>query len=170
MRIGIVGAHPATKLAAPYQDTDWTIWTCSQQHLFKRDDQMRADLPRWDAWFELHVPMGPDDYVNWLQSQPLVYVRDPEASFPGAQMYPEADLKARFGPFFFTSSVAYMMALALAQNPTTIGLWGVHMATNEEYAYQRSGCHYFIQKAWDAGIEVIVPDEARLLVPPREEW
>lgn len=47
----------------------------------------------------------------------------------------------------------------------TIGLWGVDMASNEEYGDQRSGCHFFILEALRAGIEIYVPPESCLLRP-----
>lgn len=179
MKVALVGAHPDSKLDAPYSDPSWTIWACSMQHLCTAPDgALQPDLPRWDAWFELHIPMGlhvasgqvPADYVAWLRSQPVVYVRDRNAVFAGARAYPEAALKARFGPFFFTSSIAYMLALAVAGAPDEIGLWGVGMHQHSEYAYQLPGCQYFIQRAWDAGIKVTVPVGSALLKPQEERW
>ena len=59
-----------------------------------------------------------------------------------------------------------MFALAIDQKPTHIGMWGVDMSATEEYGYQRAGCHYFIQKAREAGIEIVVPLESDLLAAP----
>ena len=177
-RIALVGGHPDTKLGAPYADAEWTIWACSMQNMRAASDGgLEADLPRWNAWFELHTPMGlhvasgqvPDDYVAWLCHQPVVYVRDPAQAFAGARLYPEAEMRAKFGPFFFTSSIAYMLALAISKEPTEIGLWGVGMHKHEEYEYQRPGCHYFIQRAWDHGIKV-TSAEPSILQPPQEKW
>lgn len=160
--IAILGAHPSGRSDAPFGDKNWDIWACSYRNM--------GILPRHDVWFELHEPPGHEKYVAWLARQPKVIVRTEKGQewFPNASIYPEADMRSRFGPFFFTSSVAYMMALAIAQQPKTIGLWGVLMVQGHEYAYQRPGCHYFIQKARDAGIEVMAP--ASLLEPPKEEW
>jgi hypothetical protein len=160
-RIALVGAHSASKLGAPFKNPEWTVWACSSKNM--------DELPRWDAWFELHNPLGPEDYIEWLALQPLVYTRF-EAPLPGARLYPEAAMRKQFGPFFFTSSLAYMLALAIAEKPDEIGLWGIHMASDEEYHYQRPGCHYFIQRAWDHGIKVTVAPQSRLLEPPKEQW
>jgi hypothetical protein len=177
MRIAIVGADPASKQAAPYQEGDWLIWACSMRHLQATAAGIQPDIPRWDAWFELHLPMGlhvpsgeaPADYVAWLRSQPVVYVRDESEAFPGAVLYPETALKLRFGPFFFTSSVACMMALAIAHNPTEIGVWGVSMQS-ADYATQLPGFHYFTQRAHELGIAVTVPPNCTLLNPPKDNW
>ena len=170
MRIALIGAHPATRLGAPFQNKDWTVWACSALNM--------GVLPRCDAWFELHTPLGLDvrsgnvleKYTAWLQRQRSVYIRDPNAQFPGAIPYPEEALKARFGPFFFTSSIAYMMALAVSKLPEEIALWGVGMHKRDEYENQRPGLHYFVQRAWDAGIKVTVPPKSRLLEPSEEKW
>ena len=178
MRIAIIGADPATKWSAPYSNKEWTIWACSMQHMQALPDHagMKPDIPRWDAWFELHVPMGlhvpsrtvADDYAEWLRAQPVVYVRDPAESFAGAIRYPEAEMKLKFGPYFFTSSIACMMALAIAKGAREIGLWGVAML--DDYGKQVPGCHYFTQRARELGIVVSVPSGSRLLEPPRDEW
>lgn len=178
MRIALVGADPTTKHQAPYKDADWSVWACSMRHLQGMPDgSVRPNIPRWDAWFELHVPMGlhvasgeaPPDYVAWLRSQPTVYVRDPKQAFPGAIAYPEAALKARFGPYFFTSSIACMMALAIAKGAEEISIWGVSMASGD-YGQQLPGCHYFTQRARELGIEVTVPAGSTLLNPPKDKW
>ncbi len=162
MQIALLGAHPASLANAPFKDTSWDIWACSFRNV--------GQVPRHDVWFELHEPPGHEKYVSWLARQSNVMVRSEKGKtwVPNASVYPEAEMRERFGPFFFTSSIAYMLALAIAQRPKVIGLWGVQMAQAHEYAYQRPGCHYFIQKARDAGIEVRAP--RAILEPPKEEW
>jgi hypothetical protein len=68
-----------------------------------------------------------------------------------------------------------MMAMAIEQKPEAIGVWGVDMSAAEEYGYQRAGMHYFMQKAKEAGIKLMVPAQSDLLlpVPPygfKEQW
>ena len=165
MRIALIGAHPTSRLGAPFKDNDWTIWACSERNM--------GVLPRADTWFELHDPPGSDKYVQrWLRLQPSLIVRTQQVQqiLPHASLYPEADMRERFGPFFFTSSVAYMLALAVSKLPEEIALWGVGMHTGQEYEYQRPGCHYFVQRARDAGIKVTVPRNSTLLEPPEEKW
>jgi len=161
-RIALIGAHPATRAGAPYRDDAWEIWACSFRNV--------GLIPRCDLWFELHEPFGSDKYVAWLARQPNVMVRTAagKEKLPQAAVYPEEEMRRRFGPFFFTSSIAYMMALAVSHEPHEIGLWGVQMAQRHEYEYQRPGCQYFIQRAWDAGIRVTAPPS--LLEPPKEDW
>lgn len=129
------------------------------------------DLPRSDIFFEIHAfdLMARDPsltgFLSWLIKHPKVYLQKENDLFPSAVAYPKEEMVAKYGPYFFTSSLAYMWALALEEKPTHIGMWGVDMTATEEYGYQRAGCHYFIQKARDLGVQVIVPVESDILAP-----
>ena len=86
-------------------------------------------------------------------------------------------IEEKFSSYFLTSSLALMMALAIdeieqdravrkTETDDVIGLWGVDMASKDEYILQRSGGHYFIQEAKRRGIKVTLPKESDLLQPP----
>ncbi len=150
-------------MLAPFDDVAWDIWATSPRNM--------GVFPRVDAWFEIHTPIAAwpglqDDYLDYIKTLTLVYMRDIEAGIPGAVVYPEEAMVAEFGPFFFTSTIAYMMALAISRQPTHIGLWGIHMASHEEYEDQRPGCHHFAQVARDRGIEVTASEWSTVLSPP----
>lgn len=57
---------------------------------------------------------------------------------------------------YYESSFAYMLAYAIHKNPSIISVYGIRMATDEEYAYQRANAEYMIGYARGAGIEVNV--------------
>jgi hypothetical protein len=83
-----------------------------------------------------------------------------------ATPFPKDELLAEFGRYFFTSSFAWMIALAIKQGAKEIGLWGVDMASKDEYILQRSGGQFFIQEAVRRGIIVHIPKESDLAQPP----
>ena len=134
--IAILGSHPATVSQAPF-DKPWLIYTCSPHNFEKRQ------LPRWDEWFEVHVPLADRTraypYLKWLETVPLVWMRDADAikHFPGAKLYPEQEMKDEFGPFTFTSSIAFILAKAIKDCETNgikqIGLWGIMQASPNEF-------------------------------------
>jgi hypothetical protein len=171
--IAILGSHPATVAMAPFND-DWLIYTCSPHNIEKRQ------LPRWDEWFEIHIPVAHrtrgEQYIEALKDMPLVWMRDQEAMphFPGAKLYPEAEMKQEFSPFHFTSSIAFIMAKAIKDcermGIKQIGLFGIMQASPNEYAYQRPGVQYFIFEAVKRGIKVIAPDVSKLFEPPKEDF
>jgi len=169
--IAIMGSNPKNKLAAPFDDPDWKIWACSTHNA-----PPHQELPRVDEWFEVHSPAADPtrspEFLAWvkdLSTKIPVHMRD-RADYPDSLEYPEEEMKARFGPFFFTSTISYMLAKAIAEEPEAIGIWGVMQASENEWTYQRDGIRYFIQMAHNAGIKVLVPPEARLFRLPDNNW
>lgn len=160
-RIAIIGSAPSSVGLAPYADPSWTIWGCSPG--------AAPHVKRVDTWFEMHPLPQPDisaDYIAWIVSldKPVYMVERMEA-LPKSIRYPREEMEARYGPYFFSSTVAWMLALAIEQSPQEIGLWGVDMSAGEEYAYQRPGCHHFLMLAKERGIKVTVPEQSDLMAP-----
>jgi hypothetical protein len=124
---------------------------------------------RVDAWFELHR-WGQDwltgPYREFLARQPLVYTLEAVPEVPKADLFPWQELVRQFGPYFFTSTPAWMLAHAITLKPDEIGLWGIDMAANGEYDAQKPGCLHFIELARDRGIKITTPAESDLLAPP----
>ena len=157
-KIAIVGAHRDTKLLAPYDDAAWAVWSLSMFN--------ESELPRHDVWFELHARtelelFGPV-YLEWLRQLPLVYMQAAWPEYPGSRRYPLNLVKDEFGPYFFSGSISYLLALAILEQPDTIGLWGISPCP--EMIHQKPSLWHFIAEADRRGIEVIAPPE--LLDPP----
>ena len=160
-KIAILGSAVSSVGLAPFDDQDWEIWGCSPAN---------RNLPRCDVWFELHnvevkLREGLTEWMDWLKTKPKVYMQQALPDYPGSIMYPLKEMVAKYGRYWWTSQVAYMQALAIEQKPDVIGLYGVDMAANSEYNQQRLACQYFLMKADEAGITVVVPPESDLLEP-----
>ena len=179
--IAILGSHPATVGMAPFNDK-WKIYACSPHNFEQRR------LPRIDEWFEVHKPIADSTraypYLKYVETLPFVWMRDEDAMphFPGARRYPEKEMKERFGPFCFTSTIAYMIARAIVDceenDIPAIGLFGVMQSHPNEYAYQRPGIQNLI---WEATrpdrekfglkrLSVIAPDISRLFEPQPDQF
>lgn len=149
---------------APYASQDWQIWGCSPG--------ASPVVPRANAWFELHHIHPSEswyhrDYFEKVNGYGCpVYVIEPVKEFANCVVYPKDDMLKEFGPWFFTSSLSWMFALAIMQNPEEIALFGVDMSHQSEWEFQRSGCHYFIETARKRGIKVTLPLESDLQRPP----
>jgi hypothetical protein len=160
-KIAIVGKAPSSLGLAPYEDSSWQIWTLSDLVFCKQS-------PKFDVHFELHATnqlAGPrKPYLDWLASitdKPVV-VRECNDDIPFGVAYPKDYIVEKFGGYF-TNSVSWMIALAIDMQPSEIGIWGVDMACNDEYAHQRPSCEYFLGVAAGRGIEVYVPSQSDLL-------
>lgn len=149
-------------MKGPFGDPDWEIWACSPPNY---------DFPRVDAWFEMHnldrkFIARNQPWIDVIVRHPRVYLARPDSRVPHGIIYPLDEMRKKFGSWFWTSSLAYMMALAIDKEPEAIGLWGVDMSAAEEYGYQRAGCHYFIREAERAGIKIVAAGESDILNPP----
>lgn len=164
MKIALIGSAPSSVQLAPYNNPDWQIWACSP-------GAWPVAGPFTHKWFELHrwepgQPWMSHEYCKFLDTfKGEVVTINPIESIHNNQTVNVNELVDKYGPYFFTSTLSWMFAMAIEAGATSIGLWGVDMAASEEYGYQRAGCQYFAQLAKSMGIEVGVPPESDLLRP-----
>lgn len=179
--VAIVGSAPSTRHWTPGNDDrqiaipspyvlggngclflpEWEVWAVGTV------DQ----LERWDVFWDLHDPntYGPEykAYLKWLESQVKpVMVAQPHKWAKNAHIYPVQQMIGKYGTFFFTSTVAWMMALAIEMKAPKIGVFGIDMADSVEYRAQKAGCKHFETIARMQGIEVIIPPGSDLLFEP----
>ncbi len=160
-KIAVLGSAISSVGLAPIHNPEWEIWACSPAN---------KGMARCDVWFELHNlevkrREGLSEWLEYLKLQPFVYMQEQYPDFPGSQKYPLKEMFEKYGPFWWTSQLAYMLALAIQQNPETIGIYGVDMAANSEYNQQRLACQFFIREIINGGINLVVPPESDLLEP-----
>jgi hypothetical protein len=169
-KIAIVGSAPSSNRLAPFDDPAFEIWACSPANM--------KLLPRVDRWFENHKTQlfpehigwgGP--YVEWLRSQSFILYMQDKDICANATPYPIADMLRRFSGYFFTSSFAYMFALAIAEHEDgnkieALACYGADMATTKEYIEQMPAAHHFMWMASKMGIKVSCPPESDLMNPP----
>jgi len=157
-RIAIVG-FTASRSDAPVGKPGWDLWGMNSLHRL-------VDASRYSRWYNLHDRKTIDsdpEHLAWLQTTTVpVYVWDPDPSWPTAVRFPKEEVVERFGRYF-TNSVAWMIAHAIMEQPVEIGVYGVDMAQDTEYAAQRPSCEYFLGMALGMGIEVTIPETSDLL-------
>ena len=183
-KIAILGTAPTSIDLAPFDDPSWSIWACSPGAFPK------CASKRSDVWFEPHrflptepgLPFAPGtkpwfsaDFHTFLQQHKgPVFMSEVQPRIPTSVRIPFEDLIAKYGPYFWTSTISYMIAMAIDQlqeravrgEQVAIGLWGVDMSATEEWSYQRPGCQHFIGLAMSMGINVVLPQESDLMRPP----
>lgn len=197
MKIALIGSAPSSVKLGPYFDKsyaqflqgkepkyppsqhieeEWEIWGCSPGAF--------GQVARATRWFEVHrwepgVPWFSPEYCQFLREfKGPVYTGAAIPEIKNHVVYPTDKVEEEFSPYFLTSSLSLMMALAILeiedkrtadpahdQESDVIGFWGVDMAATEEYGYQRAGCQFFIIEALRRGIGVYVPPESDLLRP-----
>ena len=140
---------------------EWEVWAVGTVD----------SLERWDAFVDYHDPLtyGADlkPYLKWLseQTKPIIVFR-PHQWGKNQIIYPVERIAQKYGTYFMTSSVAWMIALAIEIGAPKIGVFGIDMADTLEYRAQRAGCKHFIELAKSKGIEVVIPPGSDLLFEP----
>jgi hypothetical protein len=161
-KVAIVGFASNTMHLVPWQDPEWELWGLNQGAM---NFQRRAD-----RWFEMHQPEFTEDvrdpqYLKWLYEAVgcPVYMVETRKDVPTSVRYPiEAAIKLT-GRDYFTSSIAYMIALAILEGFQEIAIYGVNLAIGGEYFHQKPNAEWWIGIAEGRGIKVYVPQAASLL-------
>lgn len=97
--IAILGSNPATVGLAPFDKSDWAIYSCSPDNTPYGNGKNARALPRVDQTFEVHIPIADATrsyaYLQYVASLPFVWLRDVKAlpHFKGGRLYPEKELR-----------------------------------------------------------------------------
>lgn len=174
-KLCILGSAPS-KAQAPFDDMSFDIWATSGAVFSESlgpakvpdtEENSWNCVHRVDAFFEMHKR------DRWQGKQELlqtcnrpVYMLKKEKYIPTSVPYPADDVAEALGDQL-SSSIAYMLALAIYQGYEVIKLYGVIMGHQSEYFAQRPGVMYYIGYARARGIDVWAPDETQLT---RRKW
>lgn len=157
-KVAIVGFAESSRSLAPFNDPAWSIWAMNQ--LYRR-------IPRADRWFEIHANfldhvVEGTDHQKWLSESPIpIYMVDRIPGIPNSVRFPvERVMKGHLD--YFTSSVAFMIALAIEEGFKEIGLWGIDLIVGDEYFYQKACAEFWLGVAHGKGITVTLPHTTAL--------
>lgn len=159
-KIAIIGCSP-DYVNAPY-DGDWQIWSLGRNY---------ATIPRYDRWFEMHtldiVKAGShSSIIDFFRSAgDKLYAGHVNDEIPEAKIYPVEIVSNYRG--YMTSSIAYMIAMAIEEGATEIGIWGIDMTGDGEYIHQRPACEYLLGLAEGKGIKITLSAGCPLLQTQR---
>lgn len=159
MKVAIVG-NGAGAENAPFKDDDWQCW--GENQLYQRFPF--ADWA-WDAWFELH----PLDWQNLMRPGHLavlrehcnvpLYLQQEHEEFPTSQTFPRGKVESlTANGRFHCCTVDWMVAFAIQQGATEIGLFGVGAMPGIADPLAAKGCiEYWCGVAEGRGI-VVIPE------------
>jgi hypothetical protein len=168
-KVCIVGFAP-TWNKTPFTDDSFEVWGLNE--LYSYFQQVPGSHA--ERWFEIHSPNSPSkntpQHQAWLKKATIpVYMQKHFDNIPASVAYPKEEVfkffeeKGYMGAKYFTNSISYMIALAIYEGYKEIHIYGVDMAQDSEYAFQRPSCEYFIGIAEGMGIKVYIPCESDLV-------
>lgn len=160
LKVAVVGLSQSTHDLAPWGDPDWEIWGLPWDEGY---------WLRMDRLFEMHDmrlldsahSMRKEGYWNRLNECPVLYVQERDERLPNATIYPFDDVAETTG-YYWNSSIAYAMALAIHEGAEEIAVYGVDMKADDEFGYQKPNMEYLIGMARGKGIKVTIPDASPL--------
>ena len=159
-RVALCGFAQTHFHLAPFADPDVEIWGLNQLY---------RHIPRADRWFEIHANWNEfvvegTDHIAWLNSIGCpIYMKDVVPEIKNSVRYPIEAMIQHFQLDYFTSTVAYMIELAIAEQFEWIGIFGIDLIMGPEYEFQKACVEYYIGYAHAKGIEVYLPENCALL-------
>jgi len=122
-------------------------------------------------WFQIHprrsydINIGRDhSHHAWMTQQNKfpIYMQDQQPDVPVSVRFPKEEIMDHFGNYF-TNSISWEIALAIYEGFEEIHVYGVDMAMDSEYEYERPSVEYFLGWAKGRGIKLIIPAGSDLL-------
>lgn len=164
-KVAIVGFATNTLHLVPWNDPEFEIWGLNQGYLHMHR--------RADRWFEMHAPeatadVRDPDYLEWLGAQRdfPIYMIQTNPEIPNSVRFPIEQAIQYAGPSrrdYFTSSPAFMLALAGMEGFEEVHLYGINLAIGDEYFFEKACAEYWIGLLEGRGIKVYVPTASSLL-------
>ena len=183
-RVAIIGTAESWR-HAPWDDPTIECWTLN--------DSYCLGMKRIDRFFELHpldkmifrkptqklvigkdIPHGwfvrPEGHIDWLKkfakTNPVYLQGEPDSSWPiNAKRFPIEQVEQVFGQYW-ASGPSYMVALAILEGFTEIQVYGIHLATEQEYREQRHNFEHLLGIARGRGINVVMADASPVMKHP----
>lgn len=167
--LAIVGSAD-TRSQFGFERTDCDIW------VFNEAAGQAKWCTRADAVFQMHQPTvwrsstnrNDPKHYEWLQNTDIpVYMLDHYDDVPASAVYPLKDIREYLPNTerYFTSSVAFAIALGIYKQYKRIEVYGVEMATGTEYGHQRHGVYYWLGVAAGKGIDIVFHSNTMFLEP-----
>ena len=169
-KVCILGTAP-TCTQAPFEDESWDMWAISS--LPGRPDIKRVDrVFEMHPWWEIRSMLGLLMKLEELKVP--IYLQEVSEEIPHSVKYPYDEIKKKFhldvmgDNLYVTNTITWMILLAIHEGYQDIGLFGVHMAHESEYAYQRSSCSWALgiihgMILSGAPLTLHIPEESELL-------
>ena len=169
-KIAILGRCDNTRHEAPWDDPDREKWGSAPDIAFSGRRHHEIHTPR--SWTNGTI----SDRMNYpeflgatAESKDELWLQ--ERYVPGAHVFPLDELRKykylclpNSTEPYLESSIGWMIAHAVLERETIsrLGVWGVDLTAEDEWAYQRPNMSYLIGVCRALGLPVIIPRQCAL--------
>jgi hypothetical protein len=163
----ICGTAP-TLANTPWEEKEFEFWACSPTITYPEVQNHRFDL-----LFELHpaeyfMQEAVRDRLNEYNAP--IYMLEKNDVIKNSLAYPLKRIQGMVNNGYinkyFTSTISYMIAIAVCMGYKRIELWGCHMAAQEEWGDQRQACEAWLGYAAGLGIDFYIPGQSEIFRCP----
>jgi hypothetical protein len=172
----IILGTASTLISTPFDLEDTDYWACAPviTHRKTKDGPLITEGHRIDILFEMHN----SDYWttiierlnNFVDKHPNVkiYMQEQNSQIKNCVKYPLAEVQCFINHprmrNFLTSTIAYMVVLAIMQGYKSIEMYGIHMSSEEEeYSLQRECMSTLLGFAWGKGVDFWLPEQSDIM-------
>lgn len=154
-KIALLGSHYSLEFA-PWDDPTWELWSHASTRMYcRRRPDRYYDLHRKECWTRGNKG---DRYLKWLQqNQTPIFMPERYPEVPASIRYPLERVLAEFPMGYLTNHAAFMIAQALLEGCTHLGIFGINYGTDTEYATQRGSCEFWLGVATGRGVQIVLP-------------
>lgn len=188
-KIAIFGTTPSRMEGPVQDDSGWERWTIGpggkDAHNWERLFEVHGvwpadfrdylnDLSKVEPPRQIVTLPQPDNaaetwtsaMARWFHThglEPSVI----EGQWKAVKRYPREAILDRYARrMWFSSSISWLIALAIEEGATDIGLWGIDLESDEERYSQFVGCAHLLDLARMRGVNVHLPNSSGLLRDP----
>lgn len=164
-KVAICGTAP-TIANAPFADPEFDIWGVAHCCFLK-------EVERLDVIFEIHLKeiWQKDNTPFFRFPNALIYLQKKDESLPNSETFPVLDILKKYSvnkgfkgeSYYMSSSLPFMVALAIEKGYEEIHFYGIHLVMEEEYFYQRPCLERYIGIAEGKGIKVYTDPGADIM-------
>lgn len=161
-KLGLLGATESLQFA-PWYDQSWTLAAhpCCRPRC-KREPDWYFDLHRPECFKTEHKSWN-KQYYSWLKAlQTPIFMQEDYPEIPMAVRFPKERIFGEFRPYF-SNHCAYMIALAMTEGVTHIGLFGCQYA-GVERGVQRDSLTYWLGRFEQSGGHLVIPPRFNTLL------
>ena len=159
-KVAIVGFTDHRVQALELDRSEWEIWGLNELHRYH-------SWELFDRWFEVHKREDIEQDEQHIEAMAAmgipVYMQRHHDDIPNSVAFPRERIMEALDSGYFTSSIAWEVAMALMMGFEEIHVYGVDMAQETEYAEQRNCLEFWLGYARGRGCKVHVPATSDLL-------
>lgn len=176
-KVAIIG-FTVSREDAPWGDPSWELLGMNNLHRFLKPEQKPT------GWFDLHAPdvvVSDPEHVEWLKTSPVpkwMWPRCIQPDYRNVTPYPRDTLDVLYRDFlncfgwrYYTNTISYAVSLVLASflpgllrgEPAELALYGIDLAMDSEWAFERPSAEYWLGLADGYGTRIHIAERADLL-------